>query len=327
VINDKNTKIPGNPKRVKKNTLAHYKEMATSKYWVMNTRQDARYFKRNGQIFLSTWHGTPLKRLGFDMENIHLKNPKTKDAYLRDSSDWDYFVSQNPFSTETLARAFGYDGVMLETGYPRNDILYNADEDKVNQIKSDLNIPAGKKVILYAPTWRDIETHKLEDEEYGLELDLNLLKESLGDEYVILIRTHYLISNNLNLDDFGDFAINVSGYDDIAELYLVSDLLITDYSSVFFDFANLRRPVLFYTYDLEEYESELRGFYIDIKTEVPGPLLMTSEEVLEAIQNIDEITEEYREKYDEFYDRFCSIDDGNASKRIVEIVWDKHPQD
>ena len=324
MLNDKNKKVPGNPKIVQKNTLTHYKELATSKYWVLNTRQDFRYHKRPEQVLLSTWHGTPLKRLGFDMDNIHLNNPKTKETYLKDCKDWDYFVSQNPFSTEILPRAFGYDGKMLETGYPRNDILYNADEAKVLQIRRDLNIPDGKKVILYAPTWRDVETHNLENEQYQLELDLNLLREALSDEYVILIRTHYLISNNLNLDDFGDFAVNVSGYEDIAELYLITDLLITDYSSVFFDFANLRRPILFYTYDLEEYESELRGFYIDIKTEVPGPLLQTSQEVLEAIQNIDEINEEFSEKYDEFYDRFCCRDDGNASKRIVEAVWNRH---
>ena len=323
LMNDKKA-IPGNPKTVKRNSLAHFKQLATSKYWVMNTKQDFWYVKRSGQVFLSTWHGTPLKRLGFDMDNIHLDNPKTKEIYLKDSKDWDYLISQNPFSTETFPRAFAYDGRILETGYPRNDLLYNADEDKIAQIKRDLKIPDDKKVILYAPTWRDVETHELEDAKYGLELDLNLLIESLGDEYVILIRTHYLISNNLNLDDFRDFALNVSDYEDIAELFLISDLLITDYSSVFFDFANLKRPILFYTYDLEEYENELRGFYIDIKTEVPGPLLKTTEEVLDAICHIDEISEEYSQRYDEFYDRFCSLDDGNASKRIVEAVWNRH---
>ena len=114
----------------------------------------------------------------------------------------------------------------------------------------------------------------------------------------------------------------MSKYDDIAELYLVSDILITDYSSVFFDYANLRRPILFYTYDLDKYENELRGFYIDIHSEVPGPLLRTTEEVIDALNNIDEIASQYSEKYDEFYDRFCSIEDGNASKRIFEKVWD-----
>ncbi|MCF0105761.1 MAG: CDP-glycerol glycerophosphotransferase family protein, partial [Holdemanella sp.] len=94
-----------------------------------------------------------------------------------------------------------------------------------------------------------------------------------------------------------------------------------DYSSVFFDYANLRRPILFYTYDIEKYKNQLRGFYIDMNTEVPGPLLYTTEEVIDAIENIDTINEQYKDRYDEFYNRFCHLDDGNASKRVVERVF------
>ena len=129
----------------------------------------------------------------------------------------------------------------------------------------------------------------------------------MSEEYVILVRTHYFIADNLDLSRFNKFAYNVSYYDDIAELYLISDILITDYSSVFFDFANLKRPILFYTYDLKKYSSVLRGFYIDIEKEVPGPLLFTTEEVIDNIKNIDRISEEYKEKYDAFYNRFCYL--------------------
>ena len=100
-------------------------------------------------------------------------------------------------------------------------------------------------------------------------------------------------------------------------------MLITDYSSVFFDYANLKRPILFYTYDLDKYSSMLRGFYLDIHSEVPGPLLFTTDEVIEAIKNINQVNDEYHDRYNEFYERFCSIDDGNASKRIVEKIWGK----
>ena len=320
VINDKNVKIPGNPKKVKRLSLKHYKELATSKYWVINTRQSAIYDKRNSQIMLSTWHGTPLKRLGFDMGNVHLNNPRTKESYKIDSAEWKYLISPNRYTTEILKRSFAYEGEVLETGYPRNDILH-CGTDKANEIKNKLGLPSDKKVILYAPTWRDVETYELDNAEYKLKLDLDKLKESLGDEYIILIRTHYLITDNLYLGDCDDFAFNVSQYDDIAELYLISDILITDYSSVFFDFANLKRPILFYTYDLDEYENELRGFYIDIRNEVPGPLLKTTEEVIDKIINIDSVVDEYREKYDEFYERFCSLEDGNASGRVVERIW------
>src|SRR5699024_5645729 len=104
-------------------------------------------------------------------------------------------------------------------------------------------------------------------------------------------------------------------------LYLISDILITDYSSVFFDYANLKRPILFYTYDLEKYRDTLRGFYIDIEKDVPGPLLQTTEEVINAIINIDQIQEEYKEKYDRFYERFCHLDDGNASMKTVNKIF------
>ena len=321
VIDDNKREILGNPLRVKKYSLKYHKMMATSKYWVINTRQPARLVKRPGQVLLSTWHGTPLKKLGFDMGNIYLNNPRTKDTYIRDSSMWDYFVSPNQFSTPILKRAFAYEGEMLETGYPRNDILYNADESMVNQIKENLNLPSDKKIILYAPTWRDDDAYDVAKVKFKLRLELDKLEKAVGDEYIVLVRTHYLITDS-DVGDYGDFAVDVSKYDDIAELYLVSDILITDYSSVFFDYANLRRPILFYTYDLDKYENELRGFYIDIHSEVPGPLLRTTEEVIDALNNIDEIASQYSEKYDEFYERFCSIEDGNASKRIFEKVWD-----
>ena len=148
-----------------------------------------------------------------------------------------------------------------------------------------------------------------------------MLKENIGDEYVLLLRTHQYISDRLDTTGLEGFAYNVSQYDDISELYLISDICITDYSSVFFDYANLRRPILFYTYDIEKYKNQLRGFYIDMMSEVPGPLLYTNEEVLEAIKNIDQIEEEYKERYDQFYNRFCHLDDGNASKRCVERVF------
>lgn len=117
------------------------------------------------------------------------------------------------------------------------------------------------------------------------------------------------------------FAINLSKYDDITEIYLISDICITDYSSVFFDFANLKRPMLFYTYDIDKYRDVLRGFYIDMEKELPGPLVYSTNEVIEQIKNIDEMTQKYAQRYEEFYQRFCSIDDGQASKRACEAVF------
>ena len=320
VINNKKTEIPGNPITTKRFSLEYHKLMATSKYWVVNTRQAGRLVKRPQQVLLSTWHGTPLKKLGFDMGNIYIQNPRTKESYIHDSSAWDYFISPNRFSTEIFRRAFAYDGEILETGYPRNDILFNADENKISQIKEELGLPNNKKVILYAPTWRDDDSYDIGKVRFKLKLDLEKMEKAIGDEYVVLVRNHYLITDS-DVDDYKHFAFDVSRYDDIAELYLITDVLVTDYSSVFFDFANLRRPMLFYMYDLERYEEELRGFYIDIYNEVPGPILRTTDEVIEALNDLDNITEQYKQRYDEFCEKYCSLEDGNATERVVEKVW------
>ena len=320
VINNNKTKIPGNPITTKRFSLKYHKLMATSKYWVVNTRQAGRLVKRPQQVLLSTWHGTPLKKLGFDMGNIYIQNPRTKESYIHDSSAWDYFISPNRFSTEIFRRAFAYDGEILETGYPRNDILFNADENKINQIKEKLNLPDDKKVILYAPTWRDDDSYDVGKVKFKLKLDLEKLEKAISDEYIVLVRNHYLITDS-DVDDYKHFAVDVSHYDDIAELYLITDVLITDYSSVFFDFANLRRPMLFYMYDLERYEEELRGFYIDIYNEVPGPILRTTDEVIDALGDLDNINEQYRKRYEDFCEKYCSLEDGDATKRVVEKVW------
>jgi CDP-glycerol glycerophosphotransferase len=322
IINDGSAEIPGNPVRTKRFSLKYHKLMATSKYWVINTRQAGRLVKRPQQVILSTWHGTPLKKLGFDMGNIYIQNPRTKETYIDDSSDWDYFISPNPFSTEIFRRAFAYNGEILESGYPRNDILYNATEDDVRRIREKLNLPEGKKVILYAPTWRDDDSYDIGKVKFKLKLDLEKLEREISDDYIVLVRNHYLITDS-DVDDYKDFAFDVSRYDDIGELYLITDVLITDYSSVFFDFANLRRPMLFYMYDLDRYEQELRGFYIDIHEEVPGPILKTTQDVVDALKNIDEISLQYAEKYDAFRSKYCGLEDGNSTKRVVERVWGK----
>jgi CDP-glycerol glycerophosphotransferase len=215
----------------------------------------------------------------------------------------------------------------VECGYPRNDILYTPDKnERTVALKKKLGIPLDKKTVLYAPTWRDDEYYGKGEYKFALKMDLHRFKEVLGKDYVILLRTHYYIADSLDTTGLEDFAYNLSKYNDISELYLISDLLITDYSSVFFDYANLRRPILFYTYDLEKYRDMLRGFYLNIETDMPGPLLYTEDEVLDAIRNIDKISKEYRERYDIFYKRFCHLDDGNASRRIVERVFGKEQQ-
>ncbi len=317
------TKPPYGATVVKRFSKEYAYYLAKCKYFVFNVRQPLWFVKREGQVFLETWHGTPLKKLVFDQEEVTSADPHYKAQFYRQRAEWDYLIAANPFSTKTFRSCFKFDNEMLEVGYPRNDLLYHPNKEKIAEnLKKKLGIPQDKKTILYAPTWRDDEYYKPGQYKFQLQLNLQKMKAALGDEYVILLRMHHYVADNLDVTGVEDFAINLSKYDDITEIYLVSDLCITDYSSVFFDYANLKRPVLFYTYDIEKYRDILRGFYIDINTEVPGPLVYTTEEVIDAIQNIDQITEQYKERYEEFYERFCSVDDGNASKRTVERVFD-----
>lgn len=211
---------------------------------------------------------------------------------------------------------------ILEYGYPANDPLYAPDrEERARKIKEKLGIPADKKVIMYAPTWRDDNYYEIGQFKFDLDLDVNRLEKEFGDEYVLLLRLHYLVVEALDMSKYGKFAVNGSAYDDVTDLYLITDILITDYSSVFFDFANLKRPVLYYTYDLERYRDVLHGFYLSMEDDLPGPMLLTNDEVVDAIKNIDQIQEKYKDRYEEFYNRFCCIDDGHATERVVNKIF------
>lgn len=324
IIDNKQARIPGKHKEAKPLSLRYFYYVARAAYWINNMRQPAWYEKREGCFFLETWHGTPLKRLVFDMEDVHSASPEYKMTFYKQSRIWDYLISDNRFSTDVFESAFLFPRErILELGYPRNDILYAPDAAvRAAEIKRRLGIPEGKKVVLYAPTWRDDDYYGPGQYKFELPLDLKLMKQ-LKKEYVFVLRTHYFIADNLNISEADkEFVIDASRYNDIGELYLISDILITDYSSVFFDFANLRRPILFYVYDFEKYRSVLRGFYIDMEKELPGPLLYTSAEVLKALCDIHKVEAEYAEKYREFCERFCSLDDGHAAERIVKRIFE-----
>ena len=284
-------------------------------------RQPKWLVKKKNQTILSTWHGTPLKRLVFDMDNVTSASKSYKQDFYQQSRNWDYLIAANKYSEQIFERAFKYPtSNILTYGYPRNDILSNYNQEYKIKVKQKLNIPTDKKVVLYAPTWRDDEYHGVGQYKFSLNLDLEQMRQELGEEYIVLLRMHYFISDRLDISEYEGFAFDFSKYNDVNDLYIVSDILITDYSSVFFDYANLKRPILFYTYDLDKYKDELRGFYIDMEKDLPGPLLFDSSEVINSIKNIEVINNNYKERYELFYNKFCLLDDGKATKRVVEKV-------
>ncbi len=322
VLNDKSYTLPYEGQIVKRFSRKYAYYMGIAKYFVFNTRQPLWFRKREEQIFLETWHGTPLKRLAFDQEEVTAASPSYKTQFYRQKQEWDFLIAANKFSSDVFRSCFMYDGPMLETGYPRNDLLKDPDRDEITiELKKKCGIPLSKRTILYAPTWRDDEYYGNGSYKFQIKLNLEMMKKELGDEYVVILRTHYYIADNIDLTGLEDFAYNLSKYDDVTEIYLMSDILITDYSSVFFDYAGLRRPMLFFTYDLDKYRDILRGFYIDMEKELPGPLVYTTEEVINRIKSIDEMNKEYASRYDAFYERFCCWEDGHATKRVVDAVF------
>ncbi|MCC2088738.1 CDP-glycerol:glycerophosphate glycerophosphotransferase [Mammaliicoccus sciuri] len=324
--NPSKSEIPGNPLKIKKGSLEYYKAYSKAKVWVNNARLPLALNKKDNQKYIQTWHGTPLKRLANDMKVVRMPGtttPQYKRNFHMETSRWDYLVSPNHYSSEIFESAFWMDEErVLEIGYPRNDLLvtHANDEELISKIRENVNIPEGKKVLMYAPTWRDDEFIKKGQYLFELKINLENLYESIGDEYVILLRMHYLISNAIDLSGYENFAIDVSDYDDISELYLITDALITDYSSVMFDFGILKRPQFFFAYDIEKYDKDLRGFYLDYVNDLPGPIFEDPFDLADSLKDVDLIKESYQDKIDEFYDRFCRLEQGESSKYIGELI-------
>lgn len=301
--------------------------MSRSKYWITNARLPLWIPKPNHTTYVQTWHGTPLKRLAADMEEVHMPGTNTqryKENFTKEASKWDFLISPNVYSTEIFRRAFQFNKEVIESGYPRNDYLTNSDRlDEINSLKEKLDIDPSKKVILYAPTWRDNQFHRKGKYKFNLELDLDRLYQEFGDTHVIVLRMHYLVSENLDIENHRGFVYDLSKYEDIRDLYLISDMLITDYSSVFFDYANLRRPILFFVYDIEDYRDNLRGFYFDFEQEAPGPLVKDTEQIITEIKKVNSESFKVTKAYQDFYNRFCYLEDGNASKRVVRRLFER----
>ncbi|WP_077614027.1 CDP-glycerol glycerophosphotransferase family protein [Caenibacillus caldisaponilyticus] len=307
-------------KRITRLSPQYYYYLARARYWINNQNFPTYIKKRPQTTYIQTWHGTPLKKMLFDIEKIQGRNEDYLERVYQATKSWDYLISPSPYATKAFKSAFHFEGEILEIGYPRNDIFYKPEREEVARtVRNRLNIDKDKKVILYAPTFRDNQTVKNNKFVFDLQLDLEKMRETLGDDYVVLLRMHVVITNKIKIpEEIKDFVKNVSDYPDIQDLYLIADILITDYSSVMFDFANSRKPMLFYTYDLETYRDDLRGFYMDFEKEAPGPLLKTTDDIITAIQNIQEVEKVYKERYDAFYNKYCGLEDGQAAKRVVD---------
>ena len=311
--------VPPGVEKVKRFSARYYYHLACARILIQNGEFGQALPIREGQTYINTQHGTPLKLMGSDI--LHKKPGIDAASYSKDGR-WNWLVSPNPYSSEIFRRVYGYTGPVLECGYPRNDLFQrrNTAED-IRALKHDYGFPQDKKIILYAPTWRDVGNSRT-DRGFKLQLDLAKLHEEFGETHVILLRLHHLIVSALKIDlALSRFAFECSsaGYD-IQQLMLVSDILITDYSSVMFDFAILSRPTVFFAYDLEDYSSEIRGTYFDLVDQGPGPVVQTMEELVTVIRELDQTMPLYQEKQDAFRAKFCSLEKGDASNRVINEI-------
>ena len=300
---------------VRPGSVACLQAFGRARYLVTNSSMPGYFRKKPATTYVQTWHGAPLKRIAFDIERPRFAGAgKYLDDLRRDVASWDYLVTPNSFSTPVFRRAFRFDGEVLETGYPRNDVLLSPERDAIRtRTRARLGIREDQTAVLYAPTWRD-------SAEFPAGLDLPGLAAQLGDGFAVLVRAHHLVTRPASFGDAPRLT-DVSGRDDPAELYLAADVLITDYSSAMFDFAVTGKPILFFTYDLDAYRDDLRGFYFDFEREAPGPLLSDTREVTAALQDLAGVRDRARPAYERFRARFCHLDDGGASARVVEAVF------
>lgn len=322
VKEDKRTTI------VKSKSKEYYKYCSIAKYWIVNSIMEESLTKKKGQVYVQCWHGTPIKKLRCDIEVDGSVLNTIKEIRKRNDIDakrFDYFISPSKYCTEKFISAFNLkklnkENIIIEKGYPRNDFLFNKTQKDITLIKEKLKIPINKKVIFYLPTFRDNQHTSGIGYTYELQIDFDRLRKAIGDEYVVLFSPHYFIANSIDLSKYEGFVINVARYDEINELYLVSDIIMTDYSSVFFDFANLKRPIVFYMYDYDLYQSRLRDFYISLN-ELPGPITRTQEELEKCIINIETEFPKYERKYEDFNKKYNYLDDGNASERVIKEIF------
>ncbi len=265
-----------NAKKIKMDTLEYFITALKAKYWISCVNiERALHFKKKKTVYLNTWHGASLNYVGnavsgrndFHFEHIN------------------YFCINGEYERGFIIRDFNVlPQAIIETGYPRNDDLYGVTKEKQQAIREKLNIPKDKKVILYAPTWR-------ESNDGGASFKLappitwDKWREQLGDNYVVLLRTHPYTTKLMNVE-FDDFVRNCIDYPSVNELMIAADVLISDYSCILLDYSILEKPLICFGYDYEEYKA-VRDFYFDMEKVIPNGVIRTEEAVINHIRSMD----------------------------------------
>jgi CDP-glycerol glycerophosphotransferase len=304
---------PGVP-AVKPGTRAYYRALARAKYLINNATFPAWVVKRRGSVHVQTHHGTPLKTMGLDQPRFPASLGNfNAERMRRNIAKWDFSITANRHTTLLWERQFPIKGETLETGYPRNDQLVRATGADVAAARAELGIAPGERVVLYAPTHREWHAN------FTPVLDVDAFAEALGDDVRVLLRGHYFY-DGIGFPPQHPRVLDVSAHPSVERLMLAADVMITDFSSVMFDYAVLDKPLVIYAPDWEVYRA-VRGVTFDLRREHPGPFATTFGELVEAFRSGAVQGAEAAAYRGRFRQRFCSLEDGHAAERVVRRVF------
>lgn len=315
--------FPTDARLVRRLSWRYLWALGRAQYWVDNQGFPLELRKPPATTYLQTWHGSAYKRMGFAESRIKARNAPEREKLSTALARFDHFLVRSEHDVATLARDYRLPAESLvRCGYPRNDRLVRAratDESRGRfprpALAADLGIPDHREVVLYAPTFRGMPKKGTTQ----LPLDVRRFAERFGDDYVLLVRAHYLESAALPPCPPGT-VIDVSGHHDVSELLCLADALITDYSSIMFDYALLDRPMFFFAPDLDAYVAE-RGSYFDLRAEAPGPVVETEPELLRIMAELKKSDTAHRENRARFAEKFGGYESGQAARTAVDVLF------
>lgn len=320
VVRDARCVVPAEATVLRSAGRDYYDALASARFVIANGFLPDWFKRHPDQVVVQTLQGTPLKRIGLDVP--HLRSTMRRSwKWEAEMENWQYLLSGSAFATPVLRQAYGLEGEILELGLPRNDLLAEP-EVRGAPVRMRLGVAPDARVVLYAPTYRDHVVDRRGRYRLDQHLDVERVMSALEPDGVLLIRRHPLVADPVLTGD-EPRVHDVSSWPDAGELLAAADVLVTDYSALAFDFAVTGRPMLFFAYDLDVYRDEIRGFYVDFDAEVPGPIVRTTDQLAEALRGLDgaAVPGEYAERYRAWRERFCALEDGRASARLVDRLF------
>lgn len=315
-VDDGSISVPEGASKIVRRTEKWFEVLSTARMVVNNVGAIEGYGDRSFQKFVQTWHGTPFKLVGksaedYDGFNHYLENRRIEE----EASSWDLFVAQNEFISEIARRDFGYTGKVLKSGSPRNDTLVTSEKSRREAVRTQLGLSQGTRAILYAPTWRESMSSGKSSRIVDF-LDLDELTSQLGQDVSILLRGHNYNAAYSSANASRGAILDVTQYADINDLIIASDVLITDYSSIMFDYMLTDKPMIAYVPDAEEYLN-VRGAYGELSEFTCGPIVEDFETLVNELELLDSWHERWAERVMQLRAKFLPWDDGNATSRVL----------